>query len=195
MRRLRVLLTAAVCALLPGASPADVAAAKKDAPARRAALEAAHGFDPSQPDPLRGLLDIARESKDEDAIVRVLSRLAPLEQHDRKIWRVLLDKLVAKKAYVEAVKVGEAALFVDVESPETHMLYAEALSKTGDHAKATFELESALACAPKPKVGAAIHVALAREAAALGKKAEARSHKDEASKLDPENVEARALAD
>ncbi|MFO0676935.1 MAG: tetratricopeptide repeat protein [Polyangiaceae bacterium] len=174
---------------------ADVAAARKDAPARRAALEAAHGFDPSQPDPLRGLLDIARESKDDDAIVRVLSRLAPLEQHDQKLWRVLLEKLVAKKAYAEAVKVGEAALFVDVESPDTHTLYAEALSKTGDHGKATFELESALACAPKPKVGAKIHVALAREAAALGKKADAKFHKDEASKLDPENVEARALAD
>ena len=39
---------------------ADLAEAKKDKAAMRAALEAANRFDPSQSDPLKGLIDLAK---------------------------------------------------------------------------------------------------------------------------------------
>jgi cellulose synthase operon protein C len=161
---------------------------------QRVALQAAHGFDPSQPEPLRGLFELARESKDEDAALAILRRLAPLEQHDRKVWRMLLERLVAKKEYADAVRAGESAIFVDVESADTHSTYAEALSKTGDHTKALFELESALACHPKPKQVASVRVAMAREYMALGKKADARKQRDEALAADAENADAKALS-
>ena len=60
---------------------------------------------------------------------------------------LLLQKLVDGKLWDEAKRVGESAIFVDVESPLMHTNYARALAATGGHDKAAFELESALAAA------------------------------------------------
>jgi predicted Zn-dependent protease len=172
---------------------AEVAAARKDHAASRAALEAAHRFDPTQADPLRGLYDLAvAEKRDADALA-ALREVARLDQHDRKAYHLLLGSLVAKKQWDEARSVGESALYVDVESAQIHVDYARALSATGDHGAASFELESALLCDAPPADRATALALLAGERLALGDAAGARSRRDEAMKLDPGNAEARSL--
>ncbi|MDB4996958.1 MAG: hypothetical protein JWM74_4390 [Myxococcaceae bacterium] len=172
---------------------AGVAEDKKDKAGIREALEAAHRFDPAQSDPLTALWLLAREEKREGDELELLRQLAPLEQHDRKVWRVLLDKLVAAKKWDEARSVGESAIFVDVEHPPTHVAYARALSATGDHAKAAFELESALIGNAPPKDAATAHALLASELVLLKNIPEARKHLAEAQRLDAENAEAKAV--
>lgn len=172
---------------------ADIAEAQEDDARLRYHFEAAYRFDPSQTDPLKGLYDLALKEKREGDALDLLRKLAPLEQHDRKIWRTLLDKLVAQKQWDEARRVGESAIFVDVMGGQTHVLYARALSATNAHDKAANELETALLCKMKPNELATAHALLAQELVALKRNAEAKSHLDEALKLDPQNAEAKGV--
>jgi predicted Zn-dependent protease len=172
----------------------EMAEARHDVTAERAALEAAHRFDPTQADAVHVLFDLATaEKRDADALAS-LREWARLDQHDRDgEWKALLTKLVEAKRWDEAKSVGEAAIYVDVETAVVHLNYARALSATGDHTTAAFELESALLCEAKPPEKATAHALLARERLALGDPAGARLHRDEALKLDPDNPEARGL--
>jgi Tfp pilus assembly protein PilF len=147
---------------------AEIGDAKGDKGAQRTALEAAHRFDPTQPDPVRGLYDLASaEKRDADAL-DALRALAKLDQHDRRAWRLLLERLVADKKWDEARRVGESAVYVDIQSESVHTGYAQALAAGGDHATAAFELETALLCEAKPPEKAQVHALLAREKLALG---------------------------
>ena len=105
----------------------------------------------------------------------------------------MLEALVGGKQWDEAKRVGEAAIYVDVESAEVHVNYARALSAMGDHAAASFELESALLCEEKPGDRAVALALLAGERLALGDVAGARARRDEAVKLDPNSPAIRAL--
>lgn len=172
---------------------ADAAKDRHDAAAQRTSLEAAHRDDPTQAEPLRGLYDLASADKREADALAALREIARLDQHDRRTYKLLLEKLVAAGRWEEAKRVGEAALYVDVLSPATHVGYARALSATGDHRSASFELDSALLCDAPPPEKAMAHALLARERMALGDLAGARMHRDQAIKLDPDNTEARAL--
>ena len=172
---------------------ADIAETRHDDRARRAALEAAHRYDPTQVEALRGLFDLATAQKRDADALQALREVARLDQHDRRAWRMLLDRLVAARRWDEAKRTGEAALYVDVESAAIHVDYARALSATGDHASAAFELQSALLCNAKPEDEATAHALLARERLALGDAAAARAERDKALQLDPRNAEARAL--
>ncbi|MDP9151540.1 MAG: hypothetical protein M3O36_16590 [Myxococcota bacterium] len=178
---------------------AEAAESRHDGAAQRALLEAAHRFDPTQVDPLHGLYELATtEKRDADALSALMD-VARLDQHDRRAYALLLEKLVATKSWGEAKRVGEAALYVDVENAAIHVDYARALSATGDHVRAAFELETALLCdaagGPEQDKGATAtaHALLARERLALGDAAAARTHRDEALRLDPANADARAL--
>ncbi len=172
---------------------AGLADGRHDKLAVRAALEAANRFDPTQVEPLRGLYDIAAaEKRDADAL-SALRDVARLDQHDRRAYRLLLAALIDGKRWDEAKRVGEAALYVDVESAEVHVNYARALSATGAHETAAFELESALLCDAKPPERARALALLAAERLALGDVSGARARRDEALKLDPNSVEARSL--
>ncbi len=172
---------------------AEVAASAKDDAGARAALEAARRYDPTQVDPLRALYDMADQEKRDDDALALLREIARIDQHDRRAYRLLLDKLVERKDWDEAVRVGESAMFVDVESAAVHVGYARALAATGDHAKSAYELESAILCDAKPEDRATALALLARERLALGDVAGARARKDEALKADPKCEEARAL--
>jgi len=172
---------------------ADIAETKEDKAKVRFHLEAAHRLDPSQVDPLKGLFDLAHEDKREGDELELLRKLTQLEQHDKKIWRMFLEKLVATKQWDEARRVGDSAVFVDVTGGPTHMLYARALQAQNAHEKAAFELETALLTSMKDNEKATAHGLLAQSLAAMKKNGEARKHRDEALKLDPENADAKAV--
>jgi tetratricopeptide (TPR) repeat protein len=159
---------------------AGAAEMRKDRARMAAELESAHRFDPSQSEPLRGLLELAHAAKRPDDELAVLRKLAPLEQHDAGLWRMYMARLVEAKAWDEAKRAGESAVFVDLEGAETHLAYGRALGATGDHERAAFELETALLTEPPAPVAAATHQALAVEYRALGKPAEATRHEQEA---------------
>lgn len=106
-------------------------------------LLAAYRYDPSQSEPLAGLLAIAKQKKDAAATRDLLQKLFVLEQHDRKIAGALLDRLVQDSAWEEAVHVGQSALYTDVHSAAIHLGYARALEATGKKPEALFEYESA----------------------------------------------------
>jgi tetratricopeptide (TPR) repeat protein len=151
-------------------SLAEVAESAHDKVALRASLEAAHRFDPTQAEPLKKLYDLATDDKRDADALAALRALAPLDQHDRHAWRLLLERLVAAKSWDEARRVGESAIYVDVESFDVHFGYAQALSATGRHEAATFEAESALLCDAKPEEKAAAQAFLNKERVALGGK-------------------------
>ena len=172
---------------------AEVAGKRKDKPSIRPALEAAHRFDPSQEEAVVGLLKLAKDEKRDLDTLSLLRDLTALDQHDREAWGLLLHRLVDEKQWDEAKRVGESAMFIDVENPFVHQDYARALSASGAHDKAAFELESALACDPKPKDAATVHALLARELIALHRNADAKTHVAEALRLDPQNAEAAGV--
>jgi tetratricopeptide (TPR) repeat protein len=139
---------------------ADLAEHKKDIATMIKNLEAANKLDPSQVEPLQGLYDVAHKQNDKSGELWALSRLAMLDQHDRKVWNLLLEHLLGQGQWEEARKIGEGAMFVDVKNPKTHRLYARALARTGRFVSAVFELNSALLCKPKPKEQVEIYEAL-----------------------------------
>jgi tetratricopeptide (TPR) repeat protein len=129
---------------------ADLALGTGNAAAARDNLRIAHGLDPTMAEPLQALYDLDHKANRDEQAVEWLRQLVRIDQHDRKAHGLLLEALLARKQYGEARRVGEAAMFVDVENPQIHAMYAEALSHTGERARAIFELESALLCGPPP---------------------------------------------
>jgi cellulose synthase operon protein C len=172
---------------------AGAADARHDAAAARAALEAAHRFDPTQADPIRALYDMAAAEKRDANALDALREIARLDQHDRRAYKLLLGTLVDTARWAEARQVGESAIYVDVENAQVHVDYARALAATGDHDAAAYELESALLCEQKPPERANALLLLAAERLALGDAPGARVRRDEALKLDPDNAAAKRL--
>jgi cellulose synthase operon protein C len=172
---------------------ADLATSGGDTAAARENFRIAHEFDPTMAEPLQSLYDIDHLAKRDAAALDWLRKLVRIDQHDRKAHRLLLEELLARKEYTEARSAGEAALFVDVENHRIHSMYAAALSHTGDHARAIFELESAVLCSPPPADAAKIHVRLAEEHIAVGNRAKARAEAAEALRIDPNDADAKAL--
>jgi tetratricopeptide (TPR) repeat protein len=173
---------------------ADIAIGEKDLPKATEHFEAAIALDPTQAEPLQALVDLARKAKDEDRELRYLRQLAPIDQHDRRAWRRLLGKLVAKGEWAEAKKVGEGALFVDIHGPETHAFYARALLGTGEPDRAIFEAESALLCGGlKNDVAAEANATLAEAYVKKGNRAKAQEARDEALRQQPTNARAGAI--
>jgi hypothetical protein len=168
---------------------ADIAEAANDKANVRYHLEAAYRLDPSQSDPLRGLFDLAHEAKNEADELDLLRKLAQLEQHDKKVWRLLLEKLVARKEWAEARRIGEGAIFVDVTGGPTHVLYAKALLAENANEQALFELDTALLTNMPPKEKGNVHALMAQAYTALKRPADAQKHKDEAQKLDSGSTE------
>lgn len=182
---------------------ANVAEAKEDKKAMREHFEAAYAFDPMQSEPLKALYELAKGDKRDADVVDLLERMAPLEQHDHDVWRLLLDKLVAAKSWADVRRYGESAVFVDVHRAATHLSFARGLQAGGDHARAAFELETAAMCNERDKKfvsdqdkakvekirkeEGSIHALLAKSYRALGRAADAKAEEDAAKKADPES--------
>jgi hypothetical protein len=118
---------------------------------------------------------------------RVLEQLAPLDQHDGAVYRRLLELLVQQKDHARAVSHGLAAIYADMESPETHALYARALAGVGQVEPARFEFESAIVCPAAPERLAAAHLDYADFLASRGQTREAGAQRDQARAKDPNN--------
>jgi predicted Zn-dependent protease len=173
---------------------ADIALGEKDVPKAIEHFEAAVALDPTQAEPLQALVDLARKTKDEARELRYLRLLAPIDQHDRRVWRRLLGKLVASGEWAEARKIGEGAMFVDIHGPETHSLYARALLGVGEPDRAIFEAESALLCGGlKNDVAAEANATLAEAYLKKGDRKKAQEARDEALRQQPTNARATAL--
>ncbi len=84
--------------------------------------------------------------------------------------------------------VGEAAIYADVEGLVTHLLFAEALSRTGRRERALFELESATLCEGSAEDLAEAHARMAELYLSLGKRREAKLHTAQARTLDAQNA-------
>jgi tetratricopeptide (TPR) repeat protein len=167
---------------------ARLADMRKDVLAMKTALERAWQYDPTQPEALEGLLKLARDEKRTADELEILRKLAPISQHNREVWQSLLAGLVQAKQWAEAVKVGESAIFVDVGTAQTHVDYARALFEQNDLERAMYEAESALVCTGiQRKQAAQAHALMARIFAGQKKLPEARQHRDEALKLDPDS--------
>jgi tetratricopeptide (TPR) repeat protein len=153
---------------------AGVLAQKKDFAGARAALEAAHRFDPTQAEPLAALAEIAPKLGDARAELDALRGLAALDQHDPVVYQKLLRILLERKLGAEALRVAEAAIYVDVLGLKTHLLAAEAWEQNRQAARARFELESAVLCQGEPSDQAEAHVRLARAYLKAGDRKRAR---------------------
>ncbi|HEY6080126.1 MAG TPA: hypothetical protein VIW29_15035, partial [Polyangiaceae bacterium] len=154
-----------------------------DDAAARTAIEKAASFDPLSPTPHYLLAELAHTRADDDAELAALRRLAELEQHENKVYRRLLALLVAKKGWDEAVKLGEAAVYADMEGFSTHRLFGEALAQTGDKARAAFELESATLSPAEPKQLSEAHTRLAEIYASVGRARDAARSRKRAQEL------------
>jgi predicted Zn-dependent protease len=149
----------------------------------RAALEKATKLDPLSATPYYLLAEIAHNRADDDAELAALRRLGELEQHEAKVYRRLLSLLVTKKAWDEAVKVGEVAIYADTEGFTTHRLFAEALAQTGDKQRAVFELESASLSPAEPQQLADAQLRLAEIFATVGRGRDATKARKRAQEL------------
>ncbi len=153
----------------------------------KAALEAAASFDPTQASPHYALADLAQKSNDLPAELRALRVLCALEQHEPKVYQRLLARLIQSGAFEEAVTVGEAAIYADVEGLTTHLLFAEALGNTHHAERATFELESAVLCPGSPEELAEAHARLAESYLGSGQRGRAQAEAAIARGLDAKN--------
>ena len=158
-------------------------AAAGDDPNARAALEKAASFDPSSATPQYLLAEMAHTRADDTAELAALRRLAELEQHENKVYRRLLGLLVAKKGWDEAVKVGEVAVFADMEGFTTHRLFGEALAQTGNKERAVFELESAALSPAEPRDLADVQTRLAELYGSVGRARDAAKARKRAQEL------------
>jgi tetratricopeptide (TPR) repeat protein len=171
----------------------ELSRARGDTASARAAYEQAARFDPTQAEPLMALADIAAAEKVPDEELAKLEKLAPLAAHSAAVHQRLLRLLLSKRRYADAVKAGEAALWVDVNGLFTHVGFAEALTETGDLARARYELESALLCDGEPAELADVHVRLGEVLTKLGRRAEAKREFAAARKLDPASPRLNAV--
>jgi len=154
----------------------ELARERKDGAAARAAFERAHQHDPTQADPLIALADLAAQENQPEEELRHLERLAPLTEHAAVVHRRLLARLIERGRYADAVRAGESAVWADLNGARTHLLFAEALEKTGALDRASFELESATLARGAPDVRAEAHTRLSRLLAQRGRKREAEQH-------------------
>jgi len=141
---------------------ARIADATEDLDGETKALEAASKLDPSQSEPVAGLIAIDRKTHDGRKELDHLKTYVLLEQHDRSAWLRLLDGLVARNRWEDAAKVGESTMFVDVGNPEAHRLYARALAASGRHLSAIYEYNSAIVAGAPPEMAAGVYHELAK---------------------------------
>jgi tetratricopeptide (TPR) repeat protein len=172
---------------------AELAEERNDLGAAKAAFTAAHRFDPRAAEPLAALAGLARETHERANEIAALRKFVLIAEHSARAYQRLMRLLIDADQAAEAVKVGESAVYVDMDGLLTHRLYAEALAAVGERDRAVFELESALLCPGRPGDKASAHAQLAGVLDGMGRAAAARKHAARAKQLDPTNKLLREL--
>jgi predicted Zn-dependent protease len=151
------------------------------------ALQAAHEADPTQEEALFGLWQLARQAGDSAGELRWLRELAPLARHSPDVYRRYLELLLRQGRVEDALAVGQSAVFVDIEGLHTHLLYAQALLRSGRWAAAQTEFDSALLCPGSDADRAQAHLAYAEALDQRGQRARADEQRAVAARLQRES--------
>lgn len=172
---------------------AQIALGARDVAGGRAALEAAARIDPSRPEALQGLMQLAEQTHDAPLRARVLRQLVDVDQHDRDSNFALMQQLAEAGDWDGVREYGLRSLYVDPLRAEARRLYAEALLRDNQNADALAQAELALAA--QPEQPAQVHLTRARAFMALRRRREARQAADAAAQADPSvAAEARTIA-
>jgi tetratricopeptide (TPR) repeat protein len=172
---------------------AEAALARGKVDQARTALEAAHRYDPTMADPLRGLVKLAHKQRRAEEELAALRKLVRLEEHDPISYARLLRILLDRQLLEEARQVGAAAIYVDVDGMQTHQLYAEVLAASQMLPQAIYELESAVLCPGDPVQRADAHAQLAQTYLLARNRRGAIKHARLARQLDPRNSRLQQL--
>jgi tetratricopeptide (TPR) repeat protein len=135
-------------------------------------LEAAVAIDPERAEAWQAMVEVARAQFDEKLLLRALTALVEIDQHDRMAHASLLASLFAKKRWADLVRYGERTLYVDPGNPEVHRLLGRAYLERNRARDSLRELKQAVALG-HPDAGR-IHLERARAFLALGKRKSAR---------------------
>lgn len=139
---------------------AHAAEAQRDRVALRRQLEAAKRLDPSQREPHERLAELAAQEGRGDDELQELVAVARIDQHDRRIYQAVIEKLAALGRWQDVRSFAEMDLYLDPLSADLHRTLATAYERLGQRPQALFELETALLCHPRDE--AEIRAALAR---------------------------------
>jgi tetratricopeptide (TPR) repeat protein len=160
---------------------ARAALEQQAAPEVEDALRRAHAFDPSEAEPIHGLLD--RSKRDPVQRMAWLERLGELEEHKGEVYKELTVALTQAKRFDDALLAGQAGIYAALEDPGVHVAYAGALAAAGKAKQAEFEFESALLCPAPPKALAEAHLAYAAYLRAAGRVKAAEAQTERAATL------------
>ncbi|WP_165248728.1 tetratricopeptide repeat protein [Paludisphaera soli] len=155
--------------------------------------EMARKDDPQRTKWIANLARVHLRQKRPDAFLADLAQIAENDADNLSVRTNLAERWLAAGDASEAEKWARECLYVDVYSPTSHVLLADALAIAKKYAEAVEEYRVALEL--KPKKPADIKVKLARVQIDMGRKDEARATLDEVLKADPEHPEAKALRD
>ncbi|MBC7174133.1 MAG: tetratricopeptide repeat protein [Polyangiaceae bacterium] len=147
---------------------ARAALARREVAGAEAHLRAATRLSPLRAEAWQALEELAERSGNADARVEALRALVDIDEHGREVHAELLDALVARGDYEEAVRLGERALYVDPGRAEGHLALGRALLETREPSRALFEYESATLA--DPRVAGRAGLGKARALLALGRR-------------------------
>lgn len=153
---------------------------KRELDVFEAALGRAHALDPERPEPLYALLRRAQERKDGSAELRWLRALSPLVEHDGEVQRTLALALLEAGEADAAVRAAEAAVYAEMEHPESYGVLGRVLEQRGRYADAERAWLSATLCPAPGEAIARAHEGLADFYERRGKANEARRERDKA---------------
>lgn len=154
-----------------------------DLASQRAALAHAARFDPTQAEAHYGLVEFGRAHSDAAVVESSLATLIQLEEHNGSVFQDYMNLLLHAGRAKEAVEVGRAAVFADMEGVGTHLGFAKVLVAAGDSRAAEFQFESAIATPGEGSAKANAHLAYAEFLKATGRANLARVQFDRAKEL------------
>jgi tetratricopeptide (TPR) repeat protein len=143
---------------------------------------------PSQPEFLQGQAAAYAQLDDAPKMTQALKELARISPDDASPRRALAELALKQKRYADAVREAKSALHVDVLDAQIHRALGEAYLGTKEPQKALPELEAASELKPKDDE---IELAYAKGLAAVGRKADAKTHLQAILERDAKNAEAR----
>jgi tetratricopeptide (TPR) repeat protein len=139
---------------------------------------------------VRGLAVAYLREENYKAARPVLIMLAHMDADSASVRRRLAELALDRNDYAEAIKYGQAALYVDVMDARTHRMLGDAHTGLKEHAKALREFEVALQITPRDTQ---IELKLVKSLRANGKTDEAKTRLQQLVEKNPEFRAAKEL--